>query len=77
MALRDTPIGHRVRLERVTEQVELDTKSLTYLGEHGFVPGAEGTVAARDADGTLTIELSHVTIAVSAPLAANLFVTAA
>ena len=77
VSLASTAVGGRIRLERVTEQVEIDTESLTYLGEHGFIPGAEAIVAARDDDGTLTLELTDVTIAVTAPLAANLFVTAA
>lgn len=75
--LAGTEVGQRVRLERVTEQVELDTASLIYLGEHGFVPGAEATVASRDADGTLTIDLDGTMLALAAPLAANLFVTLA
>ena len=77
VSLASATVGGRIRLERVTEQVELDTESLTYLGEHGFIPGAEATISSRDADGTLTLELTDVTIAVTAPLAANLFVTAA
>ena len=77
VSLANTAVGGRIRLERVTEQVEIDTESLTYLGVHGFIPGAEATVASRDDEGTLTLELSDVTIAVTAPLAANLFVTAA
>ncbi|MFP5326235.1 MAG: metal-dependent transcriptional regulator [Acidimicrobiia bacterium] len=75
--LAGAAVGRRVRLERVTEQVELDTESLTYLGEHGFIPGTEATISARAEDGTLTLELTHATIALAARLAANLFVTAA
>ncbi|MGH9307338.1 MAG: metal-dependent transcriptional regulator, partial [Acidimicrobiales bacterium] len=32
--------GDHIRLARVTEQIEIDTESLTYLSEAGFVPGA-------------------------------------
>src|SRR5918998_171903 len=44
VALAEAQPGDRVRLERITEQVEIDTESLTYLGEHGFVPGTEAEV---------------------------------
>src|SRR5205823_3260899 len=32
--------GQHVRLARITEQVEIDYDSLSYLNTHGFVPGA-------------------------------------
>ena len=37
-----------MRLERVTEQIEIDLDSLAYLSAHGFVPGTEATVASKD-----------------------------
>ena len=44
--------GDHVRLERVTENVETDQDSLSYLSSHGFVPGTEATVTSRAPDGT-------------------------
>src|SRR3954451_5724242 len=44
VALADSRPGSRVRLARVTEQVETDLESLTYLSLHGFVPGTFATV---------------------------------
>ena len=74
-ALTDVELGDRVRLQRVTEQVEIDTESLTYLSEHGFTPGTDAMVRAKAPDGTLTLELDDGTIALGPGLAAQLFVT--
>ena len=77
VALADAQPGDRVRLERITEQVEIDTESLTYLGENGLIPGAEARVQARAPDGSLTVQLDHVAIAVSPALASQIYVTEA
>ena len=77
VALAEARPGDRVRLERITEQVEIDTESLTYLGEHGFVPGTEAEVRSRAPDGTLTVERADVAIALSPALASQIYVTEA
>jgi Fe2+ transport system protein FeoA len=66
-----------VRLERVTEQLEIDLDSLAYLSAHGFIPGTEATVASRAPDGTLILDLGADSIALGPGLAQQLFVTAA
>jgi DtxR family Mn-dependent transcriptional regulator len=76
VALSSAHGGDQIRLERVTEQVEIDLEALSYLSEAGFVPGADATVAARAPDGTLTIELEEHTIALGPALAEQLFVSA-
>lgn len=76
-ALADAVDGDHVRLERVTELVEIDTETLTYLSAHGFVPGAEATVSSRAPDGTLTLELADHAISLGPALAQQLFVAAA
>jgi DtxR family Mn-dependent transcriptional regulator len=70
--------GARVRLERVTEQVEIDQKALTYLASHGFIPGAGARVQTKAPDGTLVLELDddHSTIAVGPAMAGQLYVAA-
>jgi DtxR family Mn-dependent transcriptional regulator len=74
-ALADTEPGDHVRLERVTEKVEIDAASRTYLSHHGFVPGAGAHVRAKAPDGTLTLELdAEGTIALGPALAAQLYV---
>ena len=75
--LSDSRQGDHVRLERVTEQIEIDLDSLSYLSAHGFVPGTEATVASRAPDGTLILDLGPRTIALGPALAQQLFVTAA
>src|SRR4029077_19290356 len=60
-ALADSVPGDHVRLERVTEQVETDTKSLTYLDTHGFIPGVDAEVRAKSADGTLPLTADDAT----------------
>jgi DtxR family Mn-dependent transcriptional regulator len=77
MVLADRNLGEHVRLERVTELVELDQDSLTYLSSHGFVPGTEATVTSRAPDGTMILDLGARTIALGPTLAQQLFVTAA
>jgi len=73
-ALSDTVPGDAVRLERVTELVEIDIDSLTYLSDHDFTPGTDATVRAKAPDGTLTLELEHGSIAVGPSLASQLYV---
>lgn len=77
VVLAERDLGDHVRLERVTELVELDQESLSYLSAHGFVPGTEATVASRAPDGTMILDLAVGTIALGPALAQQLFVTAA
>ncbi len=72
--LSDASPGDRVRLVRVTEQVEIDLESLAYLGTHGFVPGTEAEVRSRAPDGTVTLELEGRTIALGPAICHQLFV---
>lgn len=77
VALSESNPGDKVKLRRVTEQVEIDLEALTYLGERGFVPGASATVTARAPDGTLTLDLAEGSIALGPVLAQQLYVTSA
>ena len=72
--LADTPPGCKVRLERISEDLELDMDALVYLDEHGFVPGATATVASRAPDGTLLLEVGDATAAFGPHLSKRLFV---
>jgi DtxR family Mn-dependent transcriptional regulator len=73
-ALSESRRGDHVRLERVTEQVEIDSASMEYLSDHGFVPGTQATVASRAPDGTLTLDLGEHMIALGPGIASQLFV---
>src|SRR4051812_22532857 len=75
-ALTETSPGDMVRLERVTEMVEIDMASLTYLSDHNFTPGAGAKVRSKAPDGTLTLELDEGTIALGPALASQLYVAA-
>jgi DtxR family Mn-dependent transcriptional regulator len=74
-ALAESEPGDQVRLERVTEQVEVDYEALIYLDSHGFVPGVGATVSSKAPDGTLTLALDGGTIALGPALASQLYVT--
>jgi DtxR family transcriptional regulator, Mn-dependent transcriptional regulator len=75
VALTDVDLGDKVTLARITEQVELDTASLTYLSEHKFTPGADAQVRSKAPDGTLTLDLDEGSIALGPALAAQLYVS--
>jgi DtxR family Mn-dependent transcriptional regulator len=66
--------GDRVRLERVTEQVETDEACLTCLERHGFLPGTDARVRARRADGTVVLELADGTLSLSPAVSRQLYV---
>ena len=74
-ALAGSEPGDHVRLERVTEQVEVDMEALIYLDSHGFVPGAAAEVRSKAPDGTLTLALDQGTIALGPALASQLYVS--
>jgi DtxR family transcriptional regulator, Mn-dependent transcriptional regulator len=75
VALSSVKDGARIRLERVTEQVEIDPAAMSYLSKAGFVPGADAQVSAKAPDGTLTLQLTGHTIALGTLLADKLFVS--
>jgi DtxR family Mn-dependent transcriptional regulator len=76
-AIAETRPGQHVRLERVTEQVEVDLDALIYLDDHGFIPGASAEVRSRAPDGTVTLDLEKGSIALGPGLASQLYVTLA
>ncbi len=69
--------GDHIRFARLTERLEIDQDSLSYLSSCGFIPGTEATIRSRAPDGTLTLDLGAQTIALGPTLAQQLFVTAA
>jgi DtxR family transcriptional regulator, Mn-dependent transcriptional regulator len=72
--LSEVNTGATIRLERITEDVELDMASLAYLDEHHFVPGATATVTARGPDGTVVLEVGEGTVAFGPELSRRLYV---
>jgi DtxR family Mn-dependent transcriptional regulator len=76
--LAEVGVGERVRLLRISEEVELNLGSLTLLDDGGFIPGAVALVGGRDADGTVevTVEGGDEKLRVSPDLSGRLFVGA-
>ncbi len=73
--LLDASTGQVVRLERITEEVELDTQSLVYLYEHNFIPGSTAKVVGRDNDGSLLLDAGGSTLKLGAGLCSQLYVS--
>jgi len=55
--LAEVGSGERVRLMRISEEVELNLGSLTILGEGGFIPGVVAVVGGRDGEGNLEVHV--------------------
>ncbi len=74
--LAEVIAGERVRLFRISEEVELNLGSLTLLDEAGFIPGAVARVGDRDPEGNLevTVEGAAGAIRVSRDLSDRLYV---
>ena len=77
-ALTEADTGERVRLFRISEEVESNMGSLTLLDEGGFIPGVVATVGERDPEGSVevTVEGNREAIRVSRSLSDRLFVGA-
>jgi DtxR family Mn-dependent transcriptional regulator len=75
--LAEVDVGERVRLRRVSEEVELNLGSLTLLDEGGFIPGAIARVGGRANDGTVEVEVEggDEALQVSRDLSDRLFVS--
>jgi DtxR family Mn-dependent transcriptional regulator len=73
--LEDATTGQHLRLERMSEVVELDNSALVYLDQHGFRPGADAVVRDRAPDGTLVLEVAGRTVAIGPALGRQLFVS--
>jgi DtxR family Mn-dependent transcriptional regulator len=75
--LADVAEGERVRLMRISEEVELNFGSLTLLDENGFIPGTVARVDGRDSDGNLAVTVEGSgTMVVSRDLSDRLYVGA-
>lgn len=74
VSLADAEPGSRVRVARITEEVELDQPALNYLGSHGVVPGTEAMVRDRAPDGTVTLVVQEAAVGVGRDLSRQVFV---
>ncbi len=67
--------GTVVRLDRISEEVELDMASLAYLDTSGFIPGVTAVVSSRGPDDTLVLEVGETTVAFGPDLCRRLYVS--
>ena len=75
--LADAQPGDQVRLVRITESVEHEADSLTYLGDHGLTPGTTAVVQSRAPDGTLTLVMGEAAIALGPAMTERMFIASA
>ncbi|MGH2686622.1 MAG: metal-dependent transcriptional regulator [Actinomycetota bacterium] len=75
--LHEIEPGGRVRLERLTEDLELDLDVMRFFEDGGLMPGAEIGVLAVAPDGTMTLEVRGEKVGLGAHLADNLWVRSA
>jgi DtxR family transcriptional regulator, Mn-dependent transcriptional regulator len=66
--------GGAVRLERLTEDLELDLDVMLFFERSGLMPGAEIRVVAVAPDGTMTLEVEGEKVALGEHLSDNLWV---
>jgi DtxR family Mn-dependent transcriptional regulator len=74
-SLSEVPIGDVVRLERITEEVELDTESLAFLYHHGFIPGETAKVVGRESDDSVVLDAGGPEFSLERSLCTQLFVS--
>jgi DtxR family Mn-dependent transcriptional regulator len=72
--LHQAATGTRARLERLTEDLELDLDVMRFFEESGLMPGAEIWVLAVAPDGTMTLEVAGEKVGLGSHLADNLWV---
>jgi DtxR family Mn-dependent transcriptional regulator len=66
--------GDRVRLERLTEDLELDLDVMRFFEDSGLMPGADIRVLSVAPDGTMTLEVQGDKVGLGSHLSDNLWV---
>jgi DtxR family Mn-dependent transcriptional regulator len=72
--LHEMSSGDRVRLERLTEDLELDLDVMRFFESSGLMPGADIRVLSVAPDGTMTLEVQGDKVGLGAHLSDNLWV---
>jgi DtxR family transcriptional regulator, Mn-dependent transcriptional regulator len=77
-SLSEVKVGERVRLSRISEEVESNLGSLTLLEDGGFIPGVVAMVGDRDTEGAVEVKVegAREAIRVSRDLSDRLYVGA-
>ncbi|MHB8438780.1 MAG: metal-dependent transcriptional regulator [Acidimicrobiales bacterium] len=75
-SLADATAGSTVRVERITEEVELDMSSLELLDRSGCIPGRSVVVRRRDAQGAVVLDVGGHEVALPAAVCLQVYVAA-
>jgi DtxR family Mn-dependent transcriptional regulator len=67
----------RARLERLTEDLELDVEVMRYFEDNGLMPGAQILVTDVGPDGTMTLRVGGKSVGLGVELTDNLWVSVA
>jgi DtxR family Mn-dependent transcriptional regulator len=74
--LKDIEPGSTVTLRRLTEDLELELAVMRFLEDSGLMPGASVRVDGVGPDGSMSLTVARVPVALGAELADNLWVDA-
>ena len=74
VALKDVPAGAVMTLRRLTEDLELELDVMRFLEDSGLMPGGELLVNGVGPDGTMSLTVAGVPVALGAHLADHLWV---
>jgi DtxR family transcriptional regulator, Mn-dependent transcriptional regulator len=74
VSLAEVEPGQKVRFERLGEEVELDSATLRYLDDTGFIPGAVASVTKKGPDGALLLDADGTTLVLGTDLCHRLYV---
>lgn len=75
--LQGLPPRSRARLERLTEDLELDVEVMRYFEDSGLMPGAQILVTDVGPDGTMTLQVQGRSVGLGVELTDNLWVSVA
>jgi Fe2+ transport system protein FeoA len=66
--------GDVFRFARLTEEAETDFQSLSEFNEVGFLPSATASVLAKNADGTIDLDVNGSSLSIREKMTQQLFV---
>lgn len=67
--------GHKFRLERVAEGIEVQGDVMQYFDQKGFRPGVRGQIMTVAPDGSLSVMTDSTTVSIGPGLGAHIHVT--
>lgn len=74
-SILDALPGQKLRLERITEEVELDMEALEFLDRSGFIPGRTALLKHKGEDGSVTLEVDEASVRIEPAMCQQLFVS--